>query len=335
MSNLLQDSPRFSLQSTPSSLSLLRYPGLALAPAGLAAGRGARRVWTGETHPSQTEAPYQARGRETAAAGPRRSERSRSSGLEPGSRSLHSRQPPKLGRPQSLRPSPRPAGRSTSRDRVAPEPPRGRCQGRGGADWAPALAPARGSARAGLSAGLPPASRRPHPHAGGRRPSPRPPLGAPMIARCLSAVRGLCRYSARGFPLAAGRAAVLAVGAAPTAPSPGPARSALRDPQRGPGATVPSPLPGRAPIPLCLGLPRQRSATHVAGSAHSECRTMGLRRKSFDFVPIGKCRPVIKVPAAVDSGTVIPLTHRSSVQIVYITVKPLWFGCLFLPVHAF
>lgn len=55
----------------PTSLG---YPGLASAQTGFDAGARCRpHLGRQETHPSQTEAPYQARGREMVAAGPRAS----------------------------------------------------------------------------------------------------------------------------------------------------------------------------------------------------------------------------------------------------------------------
>lgn len=112
--------------------------------------------------PSQTEAPYQAGGRETVAAGPRASVNGTScpwsSGLEPGSRSQYGQRWPELPRPPGHRcPSAHPAGRSTLGSWVSPEPPQGRCRTRGagrgrGRSGSRRVAVARGRSPAGPAA---------------------------------------------------------------------------------------------------------------------------------------------------------------------------------------
>ncbi|XP_032329035.1 neurolysin, mitochondrial isoform X2 [Camelus ferus] len=144
-------------------------------------------------------------------------------GLEPASVSQHCQRWPKLPRlPGRRRPSAHPAVRFAPGCWVSPEPPPGAVQAaRGGAPGGagPRLRRGRGRGGAEVGAGVglphvggrgqsrppqllsPPLGR----HAASRRPaspSPNPrttrspppsPLGAPMIAQCLSAVRGLHR----------------------------------------------------------------------------------------------------------------------------------------------
>lgn len=106
--------PRAHRPPSPS----LQYLGLALAQTGFAAGARCRpRLEREETYPSQTEAPYQARGRETVAVGPGASvgryARPLVLRLQPGSRSQNCPRSPKLPRlPGRRRPSAHPAARS-------------------------------------------------------------------------------------------------------------------------------------------------------------------------------------------------------------------------------
>lgn len=139
--------PRAHRPPSPS----LWYPGPASALTGIAADARCRpRAGRWETHPFQREAPYQTRGRETVAAGPRASvslPAHWSSRLEPGSGSQRSQRSPKLPRSPAA---------------AAPQPTRlrARLAAAGSLRRRP-----RGGAEAGAGVGLP--------HVGGRGPGRR------------------------------------------------------------------------------------------------------------------------------------------------------------------